>query len=320
MRRRTPVLRAWMIALGLGFWASFAQAAEPGAAAHGPTPPKVDAPKPPAAPHVPGAPESGKAPATTRDEASKAAAPEAPAKAENPPGAAHPEGSDAHAKPEGEGKGPAPAPHEGGPETPGDGAIKARTDHASSPPRSRKRPPRRSQREPTPRSLTLDALKEEIANSPAEIEKNNLLKEREHIGELAGALDQAQKTLRADAERLASFLEEVKKQTQDIKTSQEQAQKAAEEAAAQEKAAAEAAQGNPGPTPLEVLAKAMRGMKAAQAAAIAERLPVALAADVFERMPARDAGKVMGLMNPDAAAVLAGEIAARDESRKKTKK
>lgn len=175
-------------------------------------------------------------------------------------------------------------------------------------PRSR-RAARVPRKDPSPPSLTLEALRTEISNSPAEIEKNNLLAERERLGELVSALDVAQKQLRADTERLTAYLEDAKKQKQEKGGKDD----------------GEGPDGNPrqpgaappGPSPIEVLSKAMRGMKPAQAAAIAERVPLSLAADVIQKMPARDAGKVMGLMEPARAAELAAEIASRDEARKK---
>jgi flagellar motility protein MotE (MotC chaperone) len=170
-----------------------------------------------------------------------------------------------------------------------------------------------------PPSLTLEALHAEISNSPAEIERNNLLKERERIGELAGALDVAQKQLRQDTEKLAAYLEEVRKQTEEVKLKRVAEKEEAEKAEIQAKEA-KAPIGPQPAMPLEVLAKAMKGMKAAQAAAITERLPLTLAGDVMERMPARDAGKVMGLMNPERAAALAAEIASREERRKRVTK
>jgi flagellar motility protein MotE (MotC chaperone) len=63
--------------------------------------------------------------------------------------------------------------------------------------------------------------------------------------------------------------------------------------------------------PLDVLAKALRGIKPAEAAPIVSRLDKRLAANVLQRMPPADAGKIMGAMKPDAAAELATQIAAR---------
>jgi flagellar motility protein MotE (MotC chaperone) len=65
------------------------------------------------------------------------------------------------------------------------------------------------------------------------------------------------------------------------------------------------------PTSLDGLAKAMRGMKPEQAAPIISRLERKTAADVLQRMPAVDAGKVLGVCKPEVAAELAAEIASR---------
>lgn len=191
-------------------------------------------------------------------------------------------------------------------------AGSASAERAPAPPPRSRRAPKAERKDPSPRSLTLEALRDEIVNSPAEIEKNNLLKEREHLGELVGALDTAQKQLRRDTERLAAFLEEAKKQSQEKQTEQQESQAALAIKEAEVKAKAPT-----GPSPLETLAKAMRGMKPAQAAAIAERVPLSLAADVLQKMPARDAGRVMGLMNAERAAALAAEIASRDDAKKR---
>ena len=65
------------------------------------------------------------------------------------------------------------------------------------------------------------------------------------------------------------------------------------------------------PSPLDNLAKAIRGMKPEQAAPIISRVDRKLAADVLLRMPGADAGKVLGVCKPEVAAELAAEIASR---------
>ncbi|MBC8132429.1 MAG: hypothetical protein H7X95_05555 [Deltaproteobacteria bacterium] len=67
----------------------------------------------------------------------------------------------------------------------------------------------------------------------------------------------------------------------------------------------------PPKNPLDVLAKALRGIKPEQAAPIVSRLDKKLAATVLQRMPPVDAGKIMGAMKPDTAAELATQIAMR---------
>jgi hypothetical protein len=62
---------------------------------------------------------------------------------------------------------------------------------------------------------------------------------------------------------------------------------------------------------IDVVSKAMAGMKPEQAAAILTRLDRALAADVLRRMKASDAGAAMGQLRPEVAAEIATEIAVR---------
>jgi flagellar motility protein MotE (MotC chaperone) len=75
--------------------------------------------------------------------------------------------------------------------------------------------------------------------------------------------------------------------------------------------AAGGAGGKPAKNPLDILAKALRGIKPEQAAPIVSRLDKRLAATVLQRMPPVDAGKIMGAMKPDTAAELATQIAMR---------
>src|SRR6185295_16959462 len=72
-----------------------------------------------------------------------------------------------------------------------------------------------------------------------------------------------------------------------------------------------------GKNPLDMLAKALRGIKPEQAGPIVTRLDRRLAATVLLRMPPIDAGKIMGAMKPDAAAELATQIALRVPEAKK---
>ncbi|HEY8922771.1 MAG TPA: hypothetical protein VIU64_00250 [Polyangia bacterium] len=67
----------------------------------------------------------------------------------------------------------------------------------------------------------------------------------------------------------------------------------------------------PQKNPLDVLAKALRGIKPDQAAPIVARIDRRLAATVLLKMPPVDAGKIMGALKPDVAAEIATEIAMR---------
>jgi hypothetical protein len=62
---------------------------------------------------------------------------------------------------------------------------------------------------------------------------------------------------------------------------------------------------------VDVVSKALAGMKPEQAAAILTRLDRALAAEVLRRMKAADAGAAMGQLRPEVAAEIATEIAVR---------
>lgn len=66
--------------------------------------------------------------------------------------------------------------------------------------------------------------------------------------------------------------------------------------------------------PLDVLAKALRGIKPEQAGPIVARLDKGLAATVLLKMPPADAGKIMGALKPEVAAELATQIAMRAPS------
>ena len=61
--------------------------------------------------------------------------------------------------------------------------------------------------------------------------------------------------------------------------------------------------------PLEILAKALRGIKPDQAAPIVSRLDRHLASIVLMRMPPVDAGKILGVMKPEVAAEISTLIA-----------
>jgi len=76
-----------------------------------------------------------------------------------------------------------------------------------------------------------------------------------------------------------------------------------------------AAPGAPGQppqkNPLDVLAKALRGIKPDQAEPIVTRIDRRLAATILLKMPPVDAGKIMGALKPEVAAEIATEIAMR---------
>src|SRR6185369_10021877 len=121
--------------------------------------------------------------------------------------------------------------------------------------------------------------------------------EREKLERLAAEINKAREGLRQDTARLEALLE-----------------KRAATGPGPAPGESPAGDGEPvkkTPTSLDGLAKAMRGMKPEQAAPIISRLERKMAADVLVRMPATDAGKVLGQCKPEVAAELAAEIASR---------
>jgi flagellar motility protein MotE (MotC chaperone) len=149
-----------------------------------------------------------------------------------------------------------------------------------------------------PPPLSITALREEIRHSPAHEGQAAATAEREKLEQLAAEINKAREGLRQDTARLEALLEK----------------RAATAPAASAGESSANAGGEPAkkvPTSLDGLAKAMRGMKPEQAAPIMSRLERKMAADVLVRMPATDAGKVLGQCKPEVAAELAAEIASR---------
>ena len=151
---------------------------------------------------------------------------------------------------------------------------------------------------PTGPPLKVSALHEEMNRSPRKEEHATPHSERERLERLAADINKAREALRQDTARLEAML----------------AARDSAVAAAPSGGAAASDSGEPVkkiPSPLDSLAKAIRGMKPEQAAPILSRVDRKLAADVLLRMPGADAGKVMGVCKPEVAAELAAEIASR---------
>jgi flagellar motility protein MotE (MotC chaperone) len=133
--------------------------------------------------------------------------------------------------------------------------------------------------------------------------------EAKRLEKLATEIVEAREALRKETARLEALV--AKNET----AAAEVAQAKKDTAAAQAAAAMAPDAGDPSvkkpPTSLDGLAKAMRGMKPEQAAPIISRLDRKMGADVLQRMPAADAGKVMAQCKPEVAAELAVEIASR---------
>ncbi len=153
---------------------------------------------------------------------------------------------------------------------------------------------------PIPPPLKLSGLREEMSHPPVRHDEHPATKaEREKLEQLAAAINKARDGLRQETARLEAML-------------------AARDAAPPPVSSAGTPSGGDNgeppkkvPSPLDTLAKAIRGMKPEQAAPILSRVDRKLAADVLLRMPGADAGKVMGVCKPEVAAELAAEIASR---------
>jgi flagellar motility protein MotE (MotC chaperone) len=68
---------------------------------------------------------------------------------------------------------------------------------------------------------------------------------------------------------------------------------------------------------VEIVSKALKGMKPEQAAAIIGHLNRGLAADVLQKMRPADAGVILGFLKPELGAALATEIANREPPKAK---
>ena len=120
---------------------------------------------------------------------------------------------------------------------------------------------------------------------------------RSRLEDLLGELAKARAAMHEDTQRLEALMLD----------------DSAKGEAAPEGGATPAAAGQgqpPRKNPLDILAKALRGIKPEQAAPIVTRLDKHLAAVVLQRMPPADAGQIMGAMKPEVAAELATQIAA----------
>jgi flagellar motility protein MotE (MotC chaperone) len=149
--------------------------------------------------------------------------------------------------------------------------------------------------------IKLSALHEEMSRpAPRHDEHAATRAERERLEQLAAEINKAREGLRQDTARLEAMLA---------------ARDALPSPVASSGTPSEGGDGGEPakkvPSPLDNLAKAIRGMKPEQAAPIISRVDRKLAADVLLRMPGADAGKVLGVCKPEVAAELAAEIASR---------
>jgi flagellar motility protein MotE (MotC chaperone) len=192
------------------------------------------------------------------------------------------------------------------PSTTGAGGAGAKSAAAEAPraPRSR---PRKSDDEPklppgqgpaAPSPLNLDGLKADLKRETSGGFNANA-SSRTKVEQLLAELIKTREALHQDTAKL-----------ENLAMGGEGAGADASAATAAPGAPAAAGQ-PPAKNPLDVLAKALRGIKPEQAAPIVARVDKTLAATVLLRMPPVDAGKIMGALKPETAAELATQIALR---------
>jgi len=154
---------------------------------------------------------------------------------------------------------------------------------------------------PPPSPLTMDALRQDMKRSKDSGGINPDAPARTKVEQVLAEMVKTRTALRDDTSRLENL-------TLDGLSS-------GEAGAAGAPGGGPAAPGAPGQppqkNPLDVLAKALRGIKPDQAAPIVARIDRRLAATVLLKMPPVDAGKIMGALKPDVAAEIATEIAMR---------
>jgi hypothetical protein len=150
---------------------------------------------------------------------------------------------------------------------------------------------------PPPSPLTMDALKQDMKRGKDSGGLNPDAPARTKVEQVLAEMVKTRAALRDDASRLESL-------TGDNGSE-----------AGGGTSVAGAPDGVPGQppqkNPLDVLAKALRGIKPEAAAPIVARIDRNLAATVLLKMPPVDAGKIMGALKPDVAAELATQIALR---------
>jgi hypothetical protein len=150
---------------------------------------------------------------------------------------------------------------------------------------------------PPPSPLTMDALKQDMKRGKDSGGLNPDAPARTKVEQVLAEMVKTREALRDDASRLESLTGENGSDPG---------------GGASAGAAAEAVPGQPPQkNPLDVLAKALRGIKPEAAAPIVARIDRNLAATVLLKMPPVDAGKIMGALKPDVAAELATQIALR---------
>jgi flagellar motility protein MotE (MotC chaperone) len=148
----------------------------------------------------------------------------------------------------------------------------------------------------SPPPMTMSGLHDEVHHEAAPGKIDPASAPRTKVEQMLAEITRARESLHDDTARLEAMM------MQDVTTDPSAS-------------GASASPGQPAKTvaknPLDVLAKALRGIKPEQAAPIVARLDRRLAANVLLHMPPIDAGKIMGALKPETAAELATQITLR---------
>jgi flagellar motility protein MotE (MotC chaperone) len=162
---------------------------------------------------------------------------------------------------------------------------------------------------PIPPSLSSTALRQEMAAGRG---PGGAPSEREKMEALSADLARARAALQAETARLEALLKKPGGAAGAEAPAGEAPMPVGDPLAATRPAASPAAANQ-----VDVVSKALKGMKPEQAAAIIGHLNRGLAADVLQKMRPADAGVILGFLKPELGAALATEIANREPPRGK---
>jgi flagellar motility protein MotE (MotC chaperone) len=159
---------------------------------------------------------------------------------------------------------------------------------------------------PVPPSLSTGALRQEMAaGRPAPAAAGS---EREKLEALSADLLRARTALQAETARLEALLKSRPRSPGEAPGGEGGSMPVGDPMAPVSRPASAPGAANQ----VEVVSRAMKGMKPEQAAAIIGHLNRSLAADVLQRMRPADAGLILGFLKPELGAALATEIASRE--------
>jgi flagellar motility protein MotE (MotC chaperone) len=163
---------------------------------------------------------------------------------------------------------------------------------------------------PIPPSLSSPALRQEMATGRG---PTGTASEREKMESLSADLARARTALQAETARLEALLKKPVGGGQAGEAPAGDGSMPVGDPMAATRPAAPPAPANQ----VEIVSKALKGMKPEQAAAIIGHLNRGLAADVLQKMRPADAGVILGFLKPELGAALATEIANREPPKAK---